>query len=76
MDTNLGDILWQFAVVALIILAATIGVWAGRRYRRRLGQGAGESPKWATAAAWALGLGVFVVLAVVFGFVLDLTAGP
>ena len=76
MDTNLGDILWQFAVVALIILAAAIGVWAGRRYRRRLAQGAGESPKWAAAAAWALGLGVFVVLAVVFGFILDLTGAP
>ncbi len=76
MATNLGDILWQFAVVALIILAAAIGVWAGRRYRRRLAQGAGKPPKWAAAAAWALGLGVFVVLAVAFGFVLDLTGGP
>ncbi len=76
MDTNLGDILWQFAVVALITLAAVIGVWAGRRYRRRLVQRVGNPPKWATAVAWALGLGVFVVLALVFGFILDRTGAP
>ncbi len=74
MEGNLSDILWQFVVVVLVMLAAGIGVWAGRRYRRRLSQGPDGPPKWAGAAAWGLGLVVFAVLAVGFGFVLDLSA--
>jgi hypothetical protein len=74
MQGNLSDILWQFVVVVLVMLAAAVGVWAGRRCRRRLALDPDGPPKWAGAAAWGLGLLVFAVLAVGLRFVLDRSA--
>lgn len=73
MDGNLGDILWQFAVVALLLTAGFIGVSVARRCRRWLRQRYEQSPAWAGLASLGVGLSVFATLAVAFGFVIDQT---
>ena len=71
MDSYLDTIFWQFLRFGLILLAALLGWWSGQRLRRRLARRE-PTPKWASAAAVGLGLAVFVVLAVGFGFLADL----
>ena len=70
-DGYLGELGWQVAVFVLLGVAAWLAVRLAKAYRRWLGRRFTNSPGWAGPSAWGVGLLLFVVLAVVFGFFLD-----
>ena len=74
-DGYLDELVWQVMVFALVGLAAILAVWLAKRYRRWLARSLVPLPKWAGVSAWGVGLLLFVVFAVVFGFFLDQTRG-
>ena len=67
----LETLFWQIMVFALIGLAGVLSVWLARRYRRWLARRMNPAPRWAGLSAWGVGLALFPVLALAFGFVLD-----
>lgn len=67
----LGELAWQVMVFVLVGLAALLAVWLAKRYRRWLSRNFSPLPRWAGVSAWGVGLVLFVVLAVTFGFFLD-----
>lgn len=71
MSSHLSGIIWQFAVFALILLAAVAAWRVARTYRRWLHRRFERPPKWAGLSALALGLTLFALLAVGFGFFMD-----
>ena len=48
-----------------------LAVWLSKRYHRWLARRFTPLPKWAGPSAWGVGVVLFVVLAVVFGFFMD-----
>ena len=74
-DGYLDELFWQVLVFVLIGLAAILAVVFAKRYRRWLAGRRNPQPKWAGVSAWGVGLALFVVLAVLFGFFLDQTRG-
>ena len=75
MDGYLGEIFWQILVVGLIFLALVMAISIARRYGRWLRQRSANTPKWLTLSVWGVGLGAFLFLAVLFGFVMDRSGG-
>ncbi len=71
MESNLGQIFWQFMVFGLILVSGFAAFWGAKRYRRWLGRRFAKPPKWGTIASVGVGLGLFVLIAVLFGFVID-----
>lgn len=74
-DGYLDELIWQVMVFVLVGLAAILAVWLAKRYRRWLARRLIPQPKWAGVSAWGVGLLLFVVFAVVFGFFLDESRG-
>ena len=74
-DGYLGELIWQIMVFVLVGLAAILAVRLAKRYRRWLARRLAPQPKWAGVSAWGVGLLLFVVLALVFGFFLDQSRG-
>lgn len=74
-DGYLDELVWQVMVFALVGLAAILAVWLAKAYRRWLARRFAPQPKWAGISAWGIGLLLFVVFAVVFGFFLDQSRG-
>ena len=74
-DGYLDELAWQIMVFVLLGLAAVLAVWLTKHYRRWLGRRFTPLPKWAGPSAWGVGVVLFVVLAVVFGFFMDQTGG-
>ncbi len=72
-DGYLDELAWQIMVFVLLGLAAVLAVWLARHYRRWLARRFAPLPKWAGPSAWGVGVVLFVVLAVVFGFFMDQT---
>jgi hypothetical protein len=71
MESNLGQIFWQFMVFGLILISGFAAFWGAKRYRRWLGRRFEEPPKWGTISSLGVGLTLFVLMAVLFGFVVD-----
>ena len=73
MNDPLSAIIWQVAVAVSILLAFGLAIGIGRRsklwLRRRFRTSAGV----AGLSAVGVGIGAFVVLTVLFGFVMDQT---
>ena len=74
-DGYLDELFWQIMVFVLLGIAAVLAVWLSRHYRRWLARRYTPLPKWAGASAWGVGVVLFVVLAVAFGFALDQSRG-
>ena len=74
-DGYLDELAWQIMVFVLLGLAAVLAAWLARHSRRWLTRRFAPLPKWAGVSAWGVGLVLFVVLAVVFGFFMDQTRG-
>jgi uncharacterized protein involved in cysteine biosynthesis len=74
-DGYLDELAWQIMVFVLLGLAAVLAVWLTKQYRRWLARRFTPLPKWAGPSAWGVGVVLFVVLAVVFGFFMDQTGG-
>ncbi len=74
-DGYLDELFWQIMVFVLVGLAALIAVWLAKRYRRWLVGRYAPLPKWAGPSAWGVGVVLFVLLAVAFGFALDQSRG-
>jgi len=74
-DGYLDELFWQVMVFVLLGLAAVLAVWLAKHYRRWLARRLTPLPKWAGPSAWGVGVVLFVVLAVVFGFFLDQSRG-
>lgn len=70
-DGYLDELFWQIMVFVMVALAAVLAVGLAKRYRRWLARRYSPLPKWVGPSAWGLGLLLFVVLAVAFGFVMD-----
>ncbi len=70
-DGYLDELFWQIMVFVLLGLAAVLAVWLSKRYHRWLARRFTQLPKWAGPSAWGVGVVLFVVLAVVFGFFMD-----
>ena len=71
MSDPLIAILWQVAVAASILLAFGLAIGIGRRSRSWLRRRFRASPGVAGFSAVGVGIGAFVVLSVLFGFVMD-----
>ena len=74
-DNYLYELAWQIMVFVLVGLAAVLAVSLARRYRRWLSRRFAPLPKWAGPSTWGVGVLLFVVLALVFGFFMDQTRG-
>ncbi len=74
-DGYLDELAWQIMVFVLVGLAAVLAVWLAKDYRRWLARRFTPLPKWAGPSAWGVGVVLFIVLAVVFGFFMDQSRG-
>ncbi len=74
-DGYLDELAWQVMVFVLVGLAAVLAIWLAKHYRRWLVRRYTPLPKWAGPSAWGVGVVLFVVLAVVFGFFMDQSRG-
>lgn len=70
----LDALVWQVMVFVLVGLAGFLAFWLAKHYRRWLARRVPQT-KWAAVSAWGVGLLLFVVFAVVFGFFLDQSRG-
>ena len=76
MGGHLDEIFRQFLTVGLIFLAVVLGLWIARRYRRWMTGRLNGTRPWLTASVWGVALSAAVILAVLFGFLLDQTGAP
>ena len=72
-DGYLDELIWQVTVFVLLGVAAFLAVRLAKRYRRWLARRYEPVPKWGGLSALGVGLLLFVVFAVIFGFFLDQT---
>jgi hypothetical protein len=71
MENNLGSIFWQVGVLGLICLAGIAAFWSARKYRQWLSWQLDKPGKWVAISSVGVGLAMFLILAVVLGFVMD-----
>ncbi len=71
MESNLGQIFWQFMVFGVILVSGFAAFWGAKRYRRWLGGRFEKPPRWVTISSIAVGLALFFLITVIFGFVVD-----
>ena len=71
MENNLGSIFWQVGVLGLICLAGIAAFWSARKYRQWLSRQLDKPGKWVAISSVGVGLAMFLILAVVLGFVMD-----